>query len=237
MGLKNYWTVRRSKLIDILNAAKKEQSMPRIRWIRGALGVACIAAGYYLALNILRLEINFLLTSVLIVILVCIGTYFFFGSFLAIILNALIRKKKIIYKGSRLVSFSNTLFRLRTHYRSLSMTAILCAATLAALSGSLALKYFADANAAMEAPYSISYINQDEATDRKIKEMIQDSPRKILGQNRSHFEAFMHCQFVGSICMGASLLMIGMAVFYIFMSSKYRDMVMKGWGSHETALS
>lgn len=90
--------------------------------------------------------------------------------------------------GSRLVSFSNTLFRLGTHYRSLSMTAILCAATFAAFSGSMALKYFADTNTAVEAPYnSISFINQDEATNQKIKALIQESPHHILAEHQAHF--------------------------------------------------
>ena len=191
LGLKNYRMVRSSKLIEILNAARKEQKLPKIRWIRGIAGVICIAAAYYLALNILDLpfdwHMNFMQATVLILILVCIGTYFFFGSFLAIVLNALIQKKKLIYKRSRLVSFSNTLFRLGTHYRSLAMTAILCAATLAAFSGSLALKYFADTNTAVEAPYSITYYNQDEATDQKIRTLIKASSHQILAEHASHF--------------------------------------------------
>lgn len=191
MGIKNYRMVRRSKLIEILNAAKKEQRLPKIRWIGGIAGVVCIAAAYYLALNILdlpfNLPIDFFQTSILILILICCGTYFFFGSFLAIVLNALIQKKKVIYKKSRLISFSNTLFRLGTHYRSLSMTAILCAATLAAFSGSLALKYFADTNTAVEAPYSITYYDQDEITNQKIRALIQASPHQILAEHESHF--------------------------------------------------
>lgn len=187
MGLKNYWLVQKSKLIEILNAAKKEQSLPKIKWIRGMTGVACIAAAYYIALNILDLEINFTKAALLILVLICTGTYFFFGSFLTIILNKLIQNKKIVYKGSRLVSFSNTLFRLRTNYRSLSMTAILCAAAFAAFSGSMALKYFADNNTAVEAPYSISFINQDEETNQTIKKLIQESSHKILVEHQSHF--------------------------------------------------
>jgi len=191
MGLQNYRLVRRSRLIEILGAAKKEQSLPKIRWIRGILGVVCIAAAYYLALHILdlpfALPLDFMETSVLILVLVCAGTYFFFGGFLAILLQALIRKKRLIYKGSRLVSFSNTLFRLGSHYRSLSMTAILCAAALAAFSGSLALKYFADNNTVAEAPYSISIVNQDEETNRRIKALIQASPHQILAEHQSRF--------------------------------------------------
>jgi putative ABC transport system permease protein len=191
MGIKNYRMVRRSKLIEILNAAKKEQKLPKVRWIRGIVGVVSIAAAYYLALNILDLpfdlSMNFMNTAVLILLLICGGTYFFFGSLLAIILNTLIQNKKLIYKRSRLISFSNTLFRLGTHYRSLSMTAILCAAIFAAFSGSLALKYFADTNTAVEAPYSISYFDQEEATNQKIRELVQASQHRILAEHESHF--------------------------------------------------
>lgn len=191
LGIKNYRMVRRSKLIEILNAAKIEQSLPKLRWLRGMAGLVCMGTAYYLALHILDLPFNlqfdFLQTTVLILILTCCGTYFFFGSFLAIVLHALLRKKTIVYKKSRLVSFSNTLFRLGTHYRSLSMTAVLCAATLASFSGSLALKYFADTNTAVEAPYSITYFDQNETVNQKIRMLVQTSPYQILAKHASHF--------------------------------------------------
>ncbi|MGI6492905.1 MAG: FtsX-like permease family protein [Pelotomaculum sp.] len=191
MGLKNYRMVRSSRLIEILNAARKEQSLPKIRWIRGLLGVACILSAYYLALHVFdlpfNLPLNYMETSILILFLVITGTYLFFGSFLAIVLNALIKNRKAVYKGSRLVSFSNTLFRLGTHYRSLSMTAILCAATLTAFSGSMALKYYADNHAAVEAPFSITFTNQDEATRQRIKELINESSHQILAEHETHF--------------------------------------------------
>ena len=178
MGLKNYFVVRSSRLIEILNAAKKEQIMPKIKGMRGIMGVLAIAGGYYLALNITDLpfdmQMDFYQTTVLILILICCGTYLFFSSFLAIVLDRLMQNKKLIYRRSRLVSFSNTLFRLGSNYRSLSMTAILFAATLAAFSGSLALKYFADTNTAIEAPYSITLFDQDEAARRGHK---SDQPR------------------------------------------------------------
>ncbi|MBC2580070.1 FtsX-like permease family protein [Clostridium sp. DJ247] len=187
LGLKNYWMVKKSKLIEILNAAKKEQNMPKMRWIRGALGVTSITTGYIIALNIIEWKIIFTNATIAILILICVGTYLFFGSFLSIILNICIKNKNLIYKYSRLISFSNTLFRLGTHYRSFAMTAILSAATLTAFSGALALKYYADANILMEAPYSINYMNQDEATNNKIKKIINDSSHKITIENQSHF--------------------------------------------------
>lgn len=187
MGIKNFWMIKRSRLIDILNASKKEQKIPKIRWVRGIAGILCICTAYYMTLHILDLSIDFIHASIGALILICIGTYFFFGSFMGIVLSRLIKNKKIVYKGSRLVSFSNTLFRIGSHYRSLSMTAILCAAVIAAFSGSLALKYFADNNVAIEAPYSISYTNQDEATAEKIKALIRESQNSITAEHKIHY--------------------------------------------------
>jgi len=191
MGLKNYFMVRNSRLIEILNAAKKEQIMPKIKWMRGIIGVLGIAGAYYLALNITDLpfdmQMDFFQTTVLILILICCGTYLFFSSFLAIVLDRLMQNKKLIYRRSRLVSFSNTLFRLGTNYRSLSMTAILFAATLAAFSGSLALKYYADTNTAIEAPYSITLFDQDEVTRQKAINLIEASGHQIIAQHQAHF--------------------------------------------------
>lgn len=187
LGFKNYWTIKRSKLIEILNTIKKEQSMPKMRWIRGGLGVLSIVISYVLALNIIKWEINFFKVSIYILILVSIGTYLFFESFLSIILQRCIKNKKLIYKGTRLINFSNTLFRLGSNYRNFAITAILSAASLTALNTALALKYYADYNVLIEAPYSISYINQDEATNNKIKEIINKSSHRITAEHESHF--------------------------------------------------
>lgn len=187
LGLKNYWTVKKSKLIEILNAAKKEEKVPKMRWIPGILGVISITAGYTIALNIIRWKISFTNAVIAIFILVCFGTYLFFGSLLSIVLSICIKNKNLIYKYSRLISFSNTLFRLETHYRSFAVTAILSAATLGAFSGGLGLKHYADSNVLREAPYSISYMNQDKTTNSKIKGIINDSPHNIIMENQSHF--------------------------------------------------
>ncbi len=188
VSLNNYRRIKMSSLIDILNAAKMEQKMPNIRWFRGAAGVILIAAAYYLAMNILELpfglDTGIMSTSLLIILFICGGTYLFFGSFLAIILAMLIRNKSFIYRGTRLVSYSNTRFRLGTHYRSLAMTAILCAGTFTAFCASLALRSYADRNIYMEAPYSITYMGQDEATGQKIRDEIENSRHVILGENQ-----------------------------------------------------
>ena len=48
-------------------------------------------------------------------------------------------------------------------------------------------------------------------------------------------ESFIHYQFTVSILTGAVVLILVMTAFYVFVSTKYKDMVIKGWESHEMA--
>ena len=191
MGLMNYRKVKHSRLISILNAAKEEQRPPKLKYVRGAISLLVIGSAYYLILNISSMPdfwpLSFLRTATLSLLLICGGTYLFFGSFLGIVFDRLIRNKKIIYRKTRLVSFSNTLFRLKTNYSSLSMTAILCAASLTAFSGSLALRYFADTNTLIEAPFSIMFLDQSKEVNRRIYDIIEDSEHRITHIHESRF--------------------------------------------------
>ncbi len=184
---RNLYLVRRSKLITLLNASKKEESMPKQRMIRGVLGVLGIAIGYYIALKSRTNNIEVFGYWPIILIGVCVGTYFLFSGFFSMAIKHLIENKKISYKGARLISLSNTLFRLGTNYKSYAATTILCASTLTALMTSFILHQFADDNIKFEVPYTLSYLNQDETINQKVIEVINASECKITAQNKVHF--------------------------------------------------
>lgn len=187
LGIRNYFLVRKSKLIDLINATKKQQQVPNLKYIRGFLGVGLIAGGYTLALNARRWHLELMSTSIFILIIVCIGTYFLFGSFLSILIKKMIENKGLIYKGSRLISFSNILFRLESNYRNLAMTAILSAATVTAFGTALSTKQYADDNLLIEVPYSINYISNDQNIQDKVIEAVKNSKHKITATNQSRF--------------------------------------------------
>lgn len=177
LGLRNYRIVKRSRLLDMLHAAVEKQSVPKLDVKRGFLGVLLITAGYMLAINFKRWELDLLIASMAILIVVCLGTYLFFGSFLAIILSRLMASKGFVYRDVRLVSLSNVFFRLKLNYRSLAMTAILAAATVTAFSVSLSFRQFAEEHAAIEAPYSLGY----ESNDERIRNMAAEALRQWNG--------------------------------------------------------
>lgn len=91
-----YINIVRSKLIDLFNASKREESMPKLSYIKGILSIAMIAFAYYCAGKAIGANFgkNFMLTLVFIVI----GTYFLFESVYSIIMRAVVKNKKILYR-------------------------------------------------------------------------------------------------------------------------------------------
>ncbi|MGP7816469.1 FtsX-like permease family protein [Niallia sp. 01092] len=187
LGVRNYKMIKKSQLINMLNAAKEKQAAPKFSYKKGFLGVLLIASGYVLALNFKPWNLDLLIASMAILVLVSLGTYFFFGSSMTIIFSKLTKSKKIIYKGVRLVSISNIFFRLKANYRSLAMTAILAAATVTAFSVSISFKQFAENHKMTESPYSLSFESNSNEIKAKVEAAIQQSDNKLLGINETRF--------------------------------------------------
>ncbi|GED17911.1 FtsX-like permease family protein [Aneurinibacillus migulanus] len=192
LGFKNYNVVKRSQLINMIHAAKAKPSIPKLNYKKGILGILLIAVGYMIASNFKRWDWDLMTTSMITLVLVSFGTYFFFGSFLTIIFSKLTKSKNMIYKDVRLVSISNIFFRLKANYRSLAMTAILAAATVTACSISLSFKQYAEDHEMIEAPYSLSYESNDKNTKDKVRVTIAESAHELIGVNEVNF-------FIGNI--------------------------------------
>lgn len=187
IGYKKYRVVKKSKLIDMINAAKEKENLPKLRYFKGTLGGLLILAGYTAGIMIKRWELDLLISSMTAVLCVSIGTYFFFGSFMSIVFNKIIKNKKIVYKKGMLVSISNVYFRLKGNYRNLAMTAILCAAAITAFGVSLSFKEVAKREAVKEAPYSFSYESDDERLKEKVEGIIKESNHQLIGINENKF--------------------------------------------------
>lgn len=183
----NYSTIKNSKLIELINASKKQDSVPKLNYFSGILSVLLIVSGYIGIINMWNWKIDILPGGILVLIVECLGTYLFFRSFLAIALKKLIDNKKIIYKSSRLLSTSSTLFRLGSNFKNFTVTAILSAAVITSLNVSLSLKSFANKNVLIEVPYSISYIASDDSQDKIVYDTIKNSKYKMLNSNKVKF--------------------------------------------------
>ncbi|WP_061332807.1 FtsX-like permease family protein, partial [Clostridium botulinum] len=187
IGYTKYRVIKKSKLIDMINAAKRKEDFPKLRYFKGISGVLLILAGYIVGVMIKNWELDLMISSVTALVCVSIGTYLFFGSFMSIVLNKVIKNKKLVYKNVMLVSISNVYFRLKGNYRNLAMTAILCAAAITAFGASLSFNEVAEREAIKQAPYSFSYESDDEKSKEKAVEIIKQSNHQLLGINENKF--------------------------------------------------
>jgi len=187
LGIKNFREVKRSQLINMLNAEKEKPAAPAMNVKKGIFGVLLIVVGDFIALHFRTWDMDLMIAAMTALVLVSMGTYLFFGSFLTVVFRKLIQDKTFIYKNVRLVSFSNIFFRLKANYRSLAMTAILAAATVTALSVSLSFKKYADDHVVIEAPYSISFSSPDKVTQDRMMTRIEQSTHKVAGVNEVYF--------------------------------------------------
>lgn len=183
LGFKNYRVVKKSQLINMLNAAKKKGTVPRLNYAKGGLGILLIVTGYIIGTHVRQWGMDLLIASVSTLVAVCLGTYLFFGSFLTIVFSKLVKCRQVVYKNVRIISVNNIFFRLNLTYRTLAMTAVLAASTLTAFNVSLSFRQFADNNAFMESPYSFSYIGADEKVKDRVIEIVQESGHQLVGVN------------------------------------------------------
>jgi len=177
----NFLQVVRKPLIDLIQQSKKEEGFPRHNVLGGILALLFIGSGYYLSVNVFALP-NFPLVTLAVVILVIIGTYFFFGSFLSVVLRYLINNKKTMYQGVRIVGISNIAYRLRGNYRSLAILAVMAATAITAFGTSLSLKYYVDQTHTVEFPYSFSYISENETLRAEVLQTIRESEHALKAE-------------------------------------------------------
>lgn len=177
-SFKGYFHITRSKLIDLFNALKKEEKMPKPSYFKGFLSIVIIGIGYYV--SDLSLRTNFNIGALATIFLVIWGTYWLFGSFFTIVAKYLTDKKSILYRGTNLISISNLTFKIRKNYRTLAAIAVLTATTITAFGTVSSMKYFVSQNYKIEIPYSFSYISNDSTLKESIRETINASNHDLL---------------------------------------------------------
>ncbi|BAH05367.1 FtsX-like permease family protein [Clostridium kluyveri] len=176
-----YINIIRTKLIDLLNASKKEESYPKVSYIKGILSLVCIGMGYYFARKTAGGVGNFMENLPLAIIFVLIGTYWLFGAAYSVLMKFIINQKKILYRGINIVSMSNIAFRIKNNYRTLAAVAILVTVTLTSYGTVASLKYFVKIRDSIQAPYEISYILEDnDKVKSEVKDKLRESGKDIM---------------------------------------------------------
>ncbi|GAA0108082.1 FtsX-like permease family protein [Clostridium tertium] len=170
MSIKGFISIVRSKIVDLLNANKKQEKMPKVNfiiYIIGIISLFLIGYGYYLvneeAMNALKT-----------LVLVCIGTYGLFGAVFPIVFNFLINRKSILYKGSNIVTINNLAYRFKKNYTIYATIAILTATTTTVLGTAFSMKTTYENSQRNITLYSLALSSTDEFNSEEIAHKLKE---------------------------------------------------------------
>ncbi|EEH98576.1 FtsX-like permease family protein [Clostridium tertium] len=170
MSIKGFISIVRSKIVDLLNANKKQEKMPKVNfliYVIGIISLFLIGYGYYLvneeAMNALKT-----------LVLVCIGTYGLFGAVFPIVFNFLINRKSILYKGSNIVTINNLAYRFKKNYTIYATIAILTATTTTVLGTAFSMKTTYENSQRNITLYSLALSSTDEFNSEEIADKLKE---------------------------------------------------------------
>lgn len=179
-SLHGYRLIYRFKLIELFHADQEGEQEPKASWITALLSLVFVGAGYWLALqNLLQSKVwaamGYMLTPLVILITVIIGTYLLFSTLTVTLLKLSRNNKNRFWNGMNIISISQLLYRIKGNARTLTIIAVLSATTLTAVGTAYSFYYSNASNASLANPNSMMFISGDGETTQRIDELIASS--------------------------------------------------------------
>ncbi|SDJ23153.1 ABC transporter permease [Natribacillus halophilus] len=160
LTLLSFWKMRGQTVQDFLQDARKPKVMPRSSMTITVIALLFLGFGYFIAATA-SLELSFLLIFP-ILFFVLIGSYFLFTQGTVAAYKRLYKRNSLL-QGTRLVTRTNILFRLKDYARMLFLTSTITAVVLtAAGTVYLANEYIVDL-VTDQTPASVAWLEESAA--------------------------------------------------------------------------
>lgn len=176
-SIHGYRLIYRFKLIELFKAEQEGEKEPESSIITALISVLLVGVGYWLALqNIFESEVwrkmGFLITLLVILVTVILGTYLLFSTLTVYLLKVLRKNKHHFWSGINLISTSQLLYRIKGNARTLTIIAVLSATTLTAVGAAYSFYYNNSSSAETSNPNSMMFIAKDKNVSKQIRERI-----------------------------------------------------------------
>ena len=177
MTIKGFITICRSSVINLINASKKQEKIPKVGillYLLAIVSIAIIGYGYYLSMDIRSGNIMDVVPVILIIV---VGTYGLFKSVIPVIFNILMKNKKILFNGENIIAINNINYRLNKNYKTYAIISIVITATISTLGAAVSIKAIQENAQAQRNIYTVSIVssNKDEANNQKIEDIIKQT--------------------------------------------------------------
>lgn len=130
------WTTLRKDPLEQMKSEARMERPPKARWLLAIAGLACLGAGYGMALTI-KDPLAALNLFFVAVILVIIGTYLFFLFGITVLLHVLKNRQGYYYDPRHFFSVSSLQFRIKSNAASLATICILSTMILVTMTTTL----------------------------------------------------------------------------------------------------
>ena len=155
----NTVSISKYKLIDLLNASKKNQKMRfNHLWISVTLffvSVACLGVAYHLIIENGMMELNTQFTVS--IVLGCVGTLLFFLSLSGFLLRVVQSNKKLYFKNLNMFVLRQINSKINTTFVSMSVICIMLLVTIGTLSTGMGLANVLTKDLKSVTPYDATY--------------------------------------------------------------------------------
>ncbi|OAH52835.1 ABC transporter permease [Domibacillus aminovorans] len=179
-SFQGYRLIYQFKLIDLFHASKKGEAAPKSSMIVAILGVFLIVIGYWLAMQDLFTskvweKVGFLMTALIILTIVIVGTFLLFHSVTGFVLAVIKKSEKWLWKGLHLMTISQLLYRVRGNARTLTVIAVLSATTVTAGGAVYSLYYNTNDLVKTTNPNTFMYQQTDAKSDKQVSTVLSDT--------------------------------------------------------------
>lgn len=135
--------VERASAVSLLKSESAGEKPPRANWVAAVLGIAVLAAAYYLAVSI-ESPLDAIIWFFVAVILVIVGTYLLMISGSVALCRALQRNKRYYYRPNHFVSVSSMAYRMRRNGAGLASICVIATMVLVMISSTSCLYFGAE---------------------------------------------------------------------------------------------
>ncbi|KWX89402.1 bacitracin ABC transporter permease, partial [Paenibacillus riograndensis] len=174
--LMNYTFIKAQSILSLFKvsstAQERVRKMPLWEIVFGLLGIGCIASGYYLSTLLFNGKINdmtgLMISMIVILGLVIIGTYLFYKGSVSFVFNAIRKSKQGYLTINEVLSLSSIMFRMKSNALLLTIITTVSALAIGLLSLSYISYYSAGATAKDSSPDHFGFA-QVEAKERFVQ--------------------------------------------------------------------
>lgn len=173
-SLQSYLLIYRFKLIELFQAEKKGEKVPKASIVSAVVSIILLVSSYWFMFN------GAIMLSMP---LIAIGTYFLFRSLTVYLLKRAQKNKPNYYKGINIIGTSHLLYRIKGNALMLTIIALLISVALPYLQASFSEYSITEKDAHETAPFSYIHLSKDETSDNQIKRVIsKDKEHPITAQ-------------------------------------------------------